>query len=588
MFQVLIGSEDFAELREGGYYYVDKTDFLEKFLRAPADTTLFTRPRRFGKTLFMSMLSYFFDITKAKVSHKLFDGLAVSANKKLCDQWMNKYPVIFLSLKDVGRTTYADALKKIASLVSDICLEHRYLLESQKIDEYERKKIGTLRAESADINTLTDALLILTRAMRYHHGKPAIVLIDEYDAPVAKAAENGYYREMVDFMRNFLSAGLKTNSDNLQFGILTGCLRITCKSTFSGLNHLDCFDITSGPRYADTFGFTQGEVDRILCDAGLGGKRDIFKAWYDGYRFGDLTEIYCPWSIMSYLDDLQGDADASPQAYWQNTSENALVKRLFAGKYLEMADDMADFMAGGCLVKQLRVNPTYESLDSSPDNIWTLLYMSGYLTRASRERAEAQGVSPNPGGNMLPLVIPNREIRDIFRYEVSTWFSKHVGETRENELLAAFWKADTEGVKKELEAILLEKVSSRDLPRDEAPRENFYHGLLVGYFLVAYPETYSNMEAGTGQYDIRIVDDLGKSKRAAIVEIKRTSDDREDLGVLAERGLGQIEQRRYDARLLADPKVTTLLHWSIAFCKKRCEARALVVRQVPWPHDQQY
>ncbi len=444
-----------------------------------------------------------------------------------------------------------------------------------------------LRACSTDDRTLKDSLLFLTSVLRYHSGKPAIVLIDEYDAPVAKAADNGYYDEMVDFMRSFLLAGLKTNLDNLMFGILTGCLRITRESIFSGLNHLDCFDITTDHKYADTFGFTQGEVDTLLRDTGFWEKRDVLKTWYDGYRFGNLTEIYCPWSIMKYLRDLQDNPGSDPVAYWQNTSENALVKRLFPGTTVEMTQDIADFIEGGCLVKQLRVNPTYESLDSSPDNLWTLLYMSGYLTRASKERAEAQGLAPNPEDNKYPLVIPNREIRDIFRYEVSTWFRAAVSVAQENAFFAAFWQADAQAVQQELEAILLEKVGSQDLAKEspKSPRENFYHGLLIGFFLVAYPKTFSNLHAGTGQYDISVLDDADTaSKRAAIVEIKRATSENEDLAVLAEKGLTQIRERKYDVRLLADPTVTTVLHWSIAFFKKSCEARAVLVRQ-PQDHS---
>ena len=575
----ILNTESFVKIRKGQYYYVDKTFFLEKFLRAPTDATLFTRPRRFGKTLFMSMLAEFFDITKN--SHDIFEGLAVSANKELCEQWMNKYPVIFLSLKDVDKPTFAEALKVIRHRISEFCLKHLYLLTSPKLDGEEHKILRELRTQKEDDVTLAESLRILTRAMQYHYDKPAIVLIDEYDAPVTKAADNGYYDEMLDFLRNFLSAALKGNTDNLAFGILTGCMQITKHSLFSDLNNFREFGI-SATKYADIFGFTQQEVHALLSSAGLSSKESEIREWYDGYLFGKQQEIYCPWSIMNYLEDLQEDAESSPQAYWQNNTENALIKSLFPGTTADMTQDIASFIAGDCLAKELSSNPTFESLDSTPKNLWTLLYMSGYLTRASKERAEAEGFSPKPGENKCPLVIPNREIRDIFKDEVSTWFRKSVSETQQNEFFTAFWNVDAEGVKKELEAILLEKVSSQDLAKDspKSPRENFYHGLLIGYFLVAYPQTFSNLQAGTGQYDIRVLDDTDTTnKKAAIVEIKRAAKEEEDLAKLAEDGLTQIRERKYDVRLLSDPSVKTLLHWSIAFFKKSCEARAVIVRQ---------
>ena len=317
----IINTDDFAEMRLGNGYYVDKTGFIEEFLqnpadgpkfRVPADAILFTRPRRFGKTLFMSMLAEFFDITKD--SRELFEGLAVSSNKDLCDQWMNQYPVIFLSLKDVDKPTYKEALKKIRSLVSDVCLAHNYLLKSSMLDDEERKKLKELRSEKADDNILADALLILSRALRYHYDKPAIVLIDEYDAPIAKAADNGYYDEMVDFMRNFLSACLKSNRKNMKLGILTGCLQIAQRSIFSGLNHFKSYDI-SDYEYMDVFGLTQDDVDTILLKAGLWDRREELKEWYDGYCFGEHQEMYCPWSILNRVYALQKNPRVPPKAY---------------------------------------------------------------------------------------------------------------------------------------------------------------------------------------------------------------------------------------------------------------------------------
>lgn len=323
--KVLIGGEGFAEIRQEKYYYVDKTDFLHEFFSGSrATVTLFTRPRRFGKTLFLSMLAEFFDITKD--SRELFAGLKVAENEALCREWMNRYPVIFLSLKDVDGDSFADALENFHSLVSDFCWEHRSLLESSRLDTEERRKLEALRSQKADENTLADALLIFTRAMRYHHGKPAIVLIDEYDAPLMYAAKNGYHEEMADFMRGFLSSGLKTNSDNLMFAVLTGCVRIPLADDYGGLNNLVCYDI-SDYGHADTFGFTQAEVDTLLDKAGLSCKREEVRDWYDGYRFGDIEHMYCPWDIVNYVADAPDNLGDTLMAYWLDVSTNAQIRQ---------------------------------------------------------------------------------------------------------------------------------------------------------------------------------------------------------------------------------------------------------------------
>ena len=404
------------------------------------------------------MLAEFFDINKD--SHKLFEGLAVSANKALCDQWMNKYPVLFLSLKDVNGENFSEALAAFNNKIVALFNPHEEILSTNKIWTGDRRAFEDIISRRATKELLMDSLGILTSILTKYHERKAIVLIDEYDAPVAKAADNGYYREMVDFMRNFLLAGLKSNFVNLKFGILTGCLIMSYEST--GLNNLCCNDITKVSPYADVFGFTQDEVDKILCEAGFPEKRAMIRQWYDGYRFGNRTGIYCPWDIMNYLGDLQRNKETIPQPYWVKTSENALLKRLFQGKEQEMADDIALFLAGECLVKKTRRVPAFETRDSSPDNLWTLLYMAGYLTRASRERAEAQNVIPNPSGNLLPLVIPNGEIRNLFLREYCSWFRKRVGKARENAFFAAFWQADADCLKRELEALLKESGQGGD------------------------------------------------------------------------------------------------------------------------------
>ena len=571
-----IGQTDFCEIRQSGCYYIDKTSAISTLVRDGSSSILYTRPRRIVKTTYQSKHRAFFDIRDD--NKDIFSGLDIMNDVDVVDGWMNKYPVIYLTFKDIDGLDFDSAIDMLRMKLSALYKGYSFIDVTE--DDEEGQIFHNICSGYCSISEIRRSMEILARILYLHYGKKVIILLDEYDVPLDKAERNGYYPEMLSVMRSMLLSVLKDCPYTAK-GILTGCLRISKESLFTGLNNLAVYSVT-GDSYADTFGFTEKEVARLLLDAGLEAKADIIREWYDGYLLGKQQEIYCPWSIMNYLDDLQEDVDASPQAYWQNNAENALIKRLFPGSSPEMTQDIADFIAGSCLVKEISINPTFESLDSTPRNLWTLLYMSGYLTRASNEIVEAQGISQNFENNKLPLVIPNREIRDIFKYEVRNWFRESVSEAQQNDFFTAFWNVDAEGVKKELEAILLEKVSSQDLAKDTpgTPRENFYHGLLIGYFLVAYPQTFSNLEAGTGQYDIRVLDDKDTTnKKAAIVEIKRATKEKDDLAQLAEDGLAQIRERKYDVRLLSDPKVTTVLHWSIAFFKKSCEARAVVVRQ---------
>ena len=390
------------------------------------------------------------------------------------------------------------------------------------------------------------------------------------------STENGYYDEMVDFLQGFLSAGLKTNWDNLKFGILTGRLHIPLQS---GLDNLDIDDITTTCRYADVFGFTQGEVDRILCEMGLSEKRDVVREWYGGYRLGDKTEVYSPWSTMKYLRDLQAYPALEPESNAHDSSQSFFVKKLFPGEYLEMADGITNLVLGGVLPKWIPRTPTYKNLDSSK-NLWAVLYQCGCLTRASEEQMQRLDVSLNPKRDEMALVIPNEEIRTVFWYTVSTWYRDTVNSEQRRALLDAFWQADTESFRNELHSILLKNVKRSEAKASafsaKALSENFYHGLLAGFFLVGCPKILSFTEASDRIYDLQVLDN--RAGRAAIVEVRRAFDEREDLLSLAEKGLKQIEKNRNNARLLSDSSVKTLLHWSIAFCKKSCEAKALIVR----------
>ena len=569
--KVLIGGEDFAEIRRENYYYVDKTDFLEKFLRTPDDATLFTRPRRFGKTLFLSMLAEFFDITKD--SRDLFAGLKVSANEELCREWMNQYPVIFLSLKDVAGESFAEALENFHSLVSDFCWEHRSLLESSRIDTEERRKLEALRSQKADENTLADALLILTRAMRYHHGKPAIVLIDEYDAPLLAAAKQGYSRDMARFMRKLLSSAMKTNWNNFELGVLTGCVRIPLADDYGGLNNLVCHDI-SDYWHADTLGFTQAEVDTLLDEAGLSCKREEVRDWYDGYRFGDIGHIYCPWTIVNYVRDAPDNLGDTLKAYWLDVSTNAPIRQYIRNRTPLLAKELALLLSGGAIAQEIMVTLNPDELELTADNFWTILYMAGFLTGASEEQMRLSGLSPNPDDDEMALVIPNREIHEFFAEEANRWFRGVVGKNAENSLGQALWEGDGDKFARTLEQVLQTIGGCPELA--ETWEENCRTVFLTIYCLACYPEICSRLKADDNFWVIQVID---KARGGGfIMEIRRAANEEKNLADLAEEGLGQIEKNRYDAQLLSTPALSVVLHWSVAFCKKTCDARAALVK----------
>ena len=544
-------TENFDTLRQAGGYYVDKTGFLEKFLESPSDASLFTRPRRFGKTLLMSMLASFFDIMRN--SRQFFAGLKVSQNEALCGKWMNQYPVIFLTLKDIEKPSFERALARIHVLIRTFCNQHKYLLTSEKVGDDDKDYIRQYLDRKSDEDTLELAPQVLTRAMSCHYDKPAIMLIDEYDVPVAKAVENGFYNEMIRFMRGFLSGALKTN-DHLKFGILTGALRITKESVFTGLNNLDCFDIATS-RYADVFGFTQGEVDQLLSDAGLEEKRDALKEWYDGYHFGDHSDIYCPWSIMKYLADVQSAPKEKPKAYWVGTSSNELprdfARRLPAEE--DVQGKIAALLGGNAIAVKLNPNMNYIDVLKNANNFWTLLHLTGYLTLTSR----AELYEGEKNAKDCLLVIPNKEVREVFQEEMEAWFADILPVNRQTALYRALWAQDVQGLEEQLTALLV-GTSFHDA------KESYYHGMMFGLLAMKYGDTISNGESGQGLYDIVVRD--SENGRAAVLEFKRASSvEQMDKGV--RHALEQIKRNDYDVRLRAKG-CKTILHVGIAFCQK--------------------
>ena len=544
-------TEKFDTLRQAGGYYVDKTGFLEEFLESAADASLFTRPRRFGKTLFMSMLASFLDIERK--SRELFAGLKVAENENLCREWMNQYPVISLTLKGIDAANFELALSDIQLLIREFCSQRKYLLLSDRVTQEDKDDIQMFLQRKADISLLGLALRTLTRTLSCYHEKPVIVLIDEYDVPVAKAAERGYYDEMILFMRGFLSGALKTNP-YLKLGILTGALRITKESIFTGLNNLDCFDIATS-RYADIFGFTQCEVDQLLADAGLEKNRREIQEWYDGYRFGKQQEIYCPWSIMKYLAAQQNDPTAEPDAYWVGTSGNEFprdfARRLPAEE--DVQGKIAALLGGNAIAVKLNSNMNYVDVLKNSNNFWTLLHLTGYLTLTSK--AELYEGEKNARDSLL--VIPNKEVREVFQDEMEAWFANILPVNRQNALYRALWAQDVQGLEEQLTALLV-GTSFHDA------KESYYHGVMYGILAMRYGDTISNGESGLGLYDIVVQD--RENERAAVLEFKRASS-AEQMDASVQEALGQIKRNDYDVRLQACG-CKTILHVGIAFCQK--------------------
>ena len=548
---ILIGGESFREIREFNCYYIDKTDFLVELLsNIPAKVSLITRPRRFGKTLNMTMLQEFFDIRQD--SKKLFEGLAVSKNETLCNEWMNKYPSVFLSMKNVEGISFDDAYIYFRALAARLCSDHAYLIDSPRVAELEKNLLKSILEEDADTGAVSNILLTLCRALHAHWGKPAILLIDEYDVPLARAEQNGYYDEMVIFIRNVLGAALKTNP-SLLLAVLTGCLRIAKESIFTGLNNFKCYGI-SDPKFSDKFGFTSQEVDTLLSDAHFSNKKDVMREWYDGYRFGLGQEIYCPWDILQYVDDLQTDPNAKPQAYWSNTSSNSIIRKFIGRTDFNTNKKIETLLAGDSIDVELVESLTYDTVHSSEENLWSMLYLTGYLTKAQEDGF----------GDKTRLVIPNKEIRKIFIKSVRTWFTDTMKVTPREELLDAFWSGDSERFTRQLAQILLNSISFHD-----DHHEDFYHAVLVGLFIGCGYDVESNHEVGYGRPDIVIID--RRNARAAVIETKHS-------GALAELdsdvsdALRQIVEKKYDAEVKEE--LDNVLLWGMAFFKKRCLARA--------------
>ena len=554
--KIPVGVSDFAKIRNYGYYYVDKTGLITDLLeKETAEVTLITRPRRFGKTMGMSMLANFFDIRKD--SKAMFEGLEISKNEALCSEWMNQWPVLFLTFKDVDGLTFASAKEMLLNRIAAIYNDHSYLLEGTRVQENDRKVFERLADEVSGNPTdamLKTSIVLLMRLMRNHYGKPVILLIDEYDVPIAKASAKGYYPEMLEVIKGLMSTALKDN-DALRFAVITGCLRIAKESIFTGTNNF-VSDTISSSHFNEYFGFTQADVDQILKDANCLEHAADIKNWYDGYHFGDL-DVYCPWDVMNYLRDLQRNPKAKPASYWKNTSDNSIIRSFidYAGR--SISRKLETLLSGGYILQRIEENLTYDYLHSSEENLWSILYLTGYLTQVREEDL------PDPlPEKMSALMIPNAEVQEIFETTIQKWFDESAQTWNRKILFDAVWSGNTETLTEEMNKLLRKTISYHDY------REDFYHAFLAGIFAGAGYEVDSNKEHGEGRSDVVVLDPEGD--RVAIFEAKysRTQD---AMSKDCAAALDQIEDRQYAKEFEED--YDSVLCYGIAFYKKRCLVR---------------
>ena len=545
-----VGISDFREIRENGYYYIDKTFLIYELLKTPATkVTLITRPRRFGKTLGMSMLADFFDIRKE--SSSLFEGLDISEKASICNEWMNQYPVIFLSLKDIDGLTFEDAYGQLVAQIADLYKENTYLLECAEIDEDDKKIFLDLKAGKADKVQITRSLGTLMKMLQIYYHKPVILLLDEYDVPVAKASNHGYYNEMLDIMKGIMSTALKDNQA-LRFAVITGCLKIAKESIFTGTNNF-VSDTIRDSRYNEYFGFTQTEVDKILNDSGCIEHAENVREWYDGYHFGEV-DVYCPWDVMNYLRDLQHDIMAKPESYWKNTSDNAIIRSFIEYAGTNITKKMETLLAGNYIIQNIDENLTYDYLHSSEENLWSILYLTGYLTRVRESELQAQ----IPEGTVA-LQIPNAEIKEIFETTVIKWFSDTAKNWNRNALFQAVWNSDVESLTVEMNILLRKTISYHDY------KEDFYHAFLAGIFTGAGYAVESNKEHGEGRSDIVVYDSV--NGQVAVFEAK-TSKTMDVMSRDCEDAIRQIDDRMYAKEY--EDEYDHILCYGISFFKKRC------------------
>ena len=558
MLKLPIGIESFSEIRQEGFYYVDKTKLIEQLLARWGKANLFTRPRRFGKTLNMSMLRCFFEIGTDKT---LFDGLYISQNKTICEDYMGKFPVIFLSLKSVEGLTFEEAKYCLMELVGREARRFLFLSKSDKLNDGDKEIYQALISfdngqYSMSQTALRFALRTLSELLYKHYGQKTIILIDEYDVPLDKAFQHGYYREMVSLIRGIFGEGLKTN-EFLQFAVLTGCLRVSKESIFTGLNNFKVLSITD-VRFDEEFGFTEGEVKKLLGFYGLESHITETKEWYDGYHFGDV-DVYCPWDVINHVDRLCDEPEAEPQSYWINTSGNDLVKRFIDKADRKTKNEIESLVAGEVIEKAVRLELTYDEIDNDIDNLWSVLFTTGYLTQSGKAKK-----------GIYKLRIPNEEVREVYKYQIQEWFKKTVLQNTEE--LNLFWEnfesGNASAIEEYLTRTLGNSISVFDTKGCEGERENSYHMFLLGILASNGSwDVKSNVEAGDGFADIII--ETQEPDGGIIVELKY-SKMYSGLEKACEKAIDQIKIKRYQEYLKNDGRENILIY-GIAFCKKKCK-----------------
>lgn len=550
-----VGLENFEQIINDNYYYVDKTGLISELIRNGGMVNLFTRPRRFGKTLNMSMLEHFFSIER---DQSIFEGLEISKDTKLCEEYMGKYPVISISLKGINAATYEDAFDFAVRIMKKVARNVQFLLGSDALSDYDKLEYKELLSNNMSEAAFCGGLKILSELLEKHYGAKVVLLIDEYDVPLAKAFENGYYNQMIFLIRSLLEQALKTN-DSLKFAVMTGCMRISKESIFTGLNNLKVLSITD-ERYDEYFGFTDMEVREMLKYYEIEDYYEEVKNWYDGYQFGGV-EVYCPWDVLNYCDKLKDHGDSFPENYWINTSSNDAVK-----KFIQMSGnfktkrEIETLLAGEEIIKEIHQELVYPEMYQSLENIWSLLFMTGYLTQHGRVDAKR-----------YKLAIPNLEIRDIFETQIMEYFKESVA--KDGDTLSRFCDALKNGEETKVgeifESYLKKTISIRDTFVRKASKENFYHGILLG-ILGVKEEWYvsSNQESGEGYSDILV--ETENSETVILIEVKYANDG--NLDKACERALQQIEEKKYDEEL-RENGVDKILKYGIACYMKRCKVK---------------
>ena len=543
-FRIPVGGEDFDEIRQNGSYYVDKTGLVYDLVNNTRNkVTLFTRPRRFGKTLNMSMIGSFFDITRD--SRSVFEGLEVSKHEQFCREWMNQRPVLFVTFKNIEGLSFEAAMNEMRITLSNVCHTMSFLEECDKASREDKATFLKLKAREVTLDGLTSSLFTLARMLEAHFGKKAVILIDEYDVPLAMANENGYYREMLDAMRAVFNYAVKTNP-YLEFAVITGCLRIAKESIFTGTNNFASYSVLDKD-FSEYFGFTHAEVETMLKAAGLEAKAETVQTWYDGYIFGD-SAVYCPWDVANYVAAAARDPDAQPKNYWNNTSHNGIVRSFIDHTEYSVKPKFETLLNGGTIQATVSDELTYDLLHSSEQNLWNVLFMTGYLTKAD----------PAENGPIVSLRIPNREVENIYETTVTQWFRETLDRTKQKGLFEAMWDGDESTATEILSGLLWGTVSFHDY------REDYYHGFLAGVFAGAGYALFSNREYGLGRADIVVMDQ--DNRRALIIESKKAESE-DAMGRACDEALRQIEANRYagDDSLYG---YRTILCYGIAFYRK--------------------